>query len=253
MGSLHLLDRQDDQGTDQGGDPGGVEQQRVILVVGARDGEQIGALGSVCAIPGNPSGAVMASQLVDTKLFVPSVRGSSVARSRLSQTLSRGAEAKLTLVSAPAGFGKTTALAAWLAQADRRRAVAWLSLEESERQPAAFWTYLVTALHRAAPSVGAGVLPLLQSAQPSIENVLTTVLNELGTLPHDLDLVLDDYHLADGPEVAAGMAFLIEHLPPPVHMVISSRVDPDLPLARLRARANWSRCAPPTCASRSMK
>ena len=106
----------------------------------------------------------MASQLVDTKLFVPSVRGSSVARSRLSRILSRGAEARLTLISAPAGFGKTTLLAAWLAQADRRRAVAWLSLEESDRQPATFWTYVITALQTAVPGVGAGVLPLLQSA-----------------------------------------------------------------------------------------
>ena len=178
----------------------------------------------------------MASQLVDTKLFIPPVRRTLVARSRLSQSLSRGTEAKLTLISAPAGFGKTTALAAWLAQADQQRTVAWLSLEESDRQPASFWTYLITALHRAAPTVGASVLPLLQAAQPPMENVLTTVLNELGTLPHDLDLVLDDYHLADGPEIAAGMAFLLEHLPPRVHVVLSSRVDPDLPLARLRAR-----------------
>jgi LuxR family maltose regulon positive regulatory protein len=178
----------------------------------------------------------MASQLVDTKLFIPSVRRSLVARSRLSQSLTRGAQAKLTLISAPAGFGKTTALAAWLAQADQQRSVAWLSLEESDRQPTSFWTYLVTALHRAAPSVGASVLPLLQAPQAPIETVLTTVLNELGALPHDLDLVLDDYHLADGPQIAAGMAFLLGHLPPQAHVVLSSRVDPDLPLARLRAR-----------------
>ena len=178
----------------------------------------------------------MASQLVDTKLFIPSVRRSLVARSRLSESLTRGAATRLTLISAPAGFGKTTALAAWLDQADQQRSVAWLSLEESDRQPASFWTYVVTALNRAAVSVGAGVLPLLQAAQPPMEAVLTTVLNELATLPHHLDLVLDDYHLADGPEVAAGMAFLIEHLPPRVHVVLSSRVDPDLPLARLRAR-----------------
>src|SRR4051794_4457459 len=182
------------------------------------------------------SGAVMASQLVDTKLFIPSVRRSLVVRSRLSQRLARRAEAKLTLISAPAGFGKTTALAAWLAQADRQRSVAWLSLEGSDRQPASFWTYVVTALHRAAPSVGVGVLPLLQAAQPPMETVLTSMLNELGALMHGLDLVLDDYHLADGPEIAAGMAFLLEHLPPQVHVVLSSRVDPDLPLARLRAR-----------------
>jgi LuxR family maltose regulon positive regulatory protein len=178
----------------------------------------------------------MANQLVDTKLFIPSVRRSLVVRSRLSQSLARGADAKLTLISAPAGFGKTTALVAWLAQTDRQRSVAWLSLDESDRQPASFWTYVVTAVHRAAPTVGASVLPLLQAAQPPIENVLTAVLNELGTLPTDFDLVLDDYHLADGPEVAAGMAFLLDHLPARVHVVLSSRVDPDLPLARLRAR-----------------
>jgi LuxR family maltose regulon positive regulatory protein len=178
----------------------------------------------------------MAGRLVDTKLFVPAVRSSTVARSRLSRTLTRGAEAKLTLVSAPAGFGKTTALAAWLAQAGEQRPVAWVSLEESDRQPASFWTYVVTALHTAAPGVGAGALGLLQSGQPPMAPVLTTLINELGALPHDLDVVLDDYHLADGPEIAAGMAFLLEHLPRQVHVVLSSRVDPDLPLARLRAR-----------------
>ncbi len=178
----------------------------------------------------------MTSQLVDTKFFKPLVRRSLVARARLSEALARGADAKLTLISAPAGFGKTTALVGWLAQADPQRPVAWLSLDESDRQPASFITYVVTALHRAAPDVGAGVLPLLQAAQPPMETVLTTVLNELGSLPHGLDLVLDDYHLADGPEVAAGTAFLLEHLPQQVHVVLSSRVDPDLPLARMRAR-----------------
>ncbi len=180
----------------------------------------------------------MASQLLDTKLFIPPLRRSLVARSRLSQSLTRGAQAKLTLVSAPAGFGKTTALAAWLAAGDQQRSVAWLSLEESDRQPVSFWTYVVTALHRAVPSVGADVLPLLQAVQPPVETLLTTVLNELVTLPNDVALVLDDYHLADGPEVAAGMAFLLEHLPPQVHVVLGSRVDPDLPLARLRARGD---------------
>ncbi len=178
----------------------------------------------------------MTNQLVDTKLFQPRVRSSLVARPRLSHALTRGADAKLTLISAPAGFGKTTALVAWLAQAQPRRPVAWLSLDEGDRQPASFLTYVVTALHRAAPSVGAGVLPLLQAAQPPMETVLTTVLNELRSLPHGLDLVLDDYHLADGPEVAAGTTFLLEHLPPQVHVVLSSRVDPDLALARMRAR-----------------
>jgi len=156
----------------------------------------------------------------------------------LSARLSRGAEAKLTLISAPAGFGKTTALAAWLAQPVENRSVAWLSLEESDRHPATFWTYVVTALQTVSPGLGGSVLPLLQSGQAPIETVLATVLNELSTLPNDLDLVFDDYHLVDGPDVATGMGFLLEHLPPQVHVVLSTRVDPDLPLARLRARGD---------------
>ena len=103
-------------------------------------------------------------------------------------------------------------------------------------EPASFWTYVVTALDTAAPGVGTTALSLLQGAHPPIETVLATVLNELGALPAGLDLVLDDYHLADGPAIATDLAFLVEHLPPDVRLVISTRADPDLPLARLRAR-----------------
>jgi LuxR family maltose regulon positive regulatory protein len=111
-----------------------------------------------------------------------------------------------------------------------------VSLEETEQQPESFWTYVVTALDTAAPSVGDGVLPLLQAPHPPMEAVLATLLNELGALAEGVDLVLDDYHLADGPRIAGDVAFLLEHLPPHVHVVISTRADPDLPLARLRAR-----------------
>ena len=111
--------------------------------------------------------------------------------------------------------------------------MAWLSLDQRDRQPATFWTYVITALQTAVPGVGADVLPLLQSAQPPIETVLTTLLNELAAAPNEVWLVLDDYHLVDGPDVRDGMAFLLEHLPPHVHVVISTRADPDLPLARL--------------------
>ena len=114
--------------------------------------------------------------------------------------------------------------------------MAWLSLDQSDRQPATFWTYVITALQTAVPGIGADVLPLLQSAQPPIETVLAAVLNELAAAPNDVDLVLDDYHLVDGPDLRDGMTFLLEHLPPHVHLVISSRADPLLPLARLRAR-----------------
>ena len=177
----------------------------------------------------------MASPLVETKLYAPKLRRSLVARPRLSGRLRRGAESRLTLISAPAGFGKTTLLAEWLAGFGTEPSVAWLSLDESDRQPASYWTYVVTALQAAVPGVGASALPLPQSAQPPIETVLTTVLNELGTAPDDVYLVLDDYHLVDSPDIRAGMTFLLEHLPPRVHLVVSTREDPALPLARLRA------------------
>ena len=177
----------------------------------------------------------MASPLVETKLYPPKLRRSLVARPRLSGRLSRGAAPRLTLISAPAGFGKTTLLAEWLAATPSERSVAWLSLEESDRQPAAYWTYVITALQAVVPGAGASALPLLQSAQAPVETVLTALVNELSAVPDDLWLVLDDYHLVDGPDVQAGMTFLLEHLPPQVHLVVSTREDPALPLARLRA------------------
>ena len=176
----------------------------------------------------------MPSPLVRTKLYVPRGRHVVVPRSRLTDHLTRESPPRLTLVAGPAGFGKTTLVAAWAGASGRP--VAWVSLEESEQQPASFWTYVVTALDTAVPGVGAGVLPLLQAPHPPMESVLATLLNELESLPDGVDLVLDDYHLADGPAIAGDVAFLVEHLPPQVHLVISTRADPALPLARLRAR-----------------
>lgn len=179
----------------------------------------------------------MASPLLGTKLFLPRLRRDLIPRPRLSERFRQGSEARLTLVSAPAGFGKTTLLAEWLATAAAdERSVAWLSLEESDRRPALFWTYVTTALQTVVPGVGADALPLLQSPRPPVEAVLATIINELSVVPRDVHLVLDDYHLVDGPDIAAGMAYLLEHLPPRLHLVISTRADPDLPLARLRAR-----------------
>ena len=178
----------------------------------------------------------MPSPLLETKLFIPRLRRSLVARPRLCERLGRGSRSRLTLISAPAGFGKTTLLAEWLATAAvEERSVAWLSLDESDSPPALFWTYVTTALQTVVPDVGAGALPLLQSPQPNVETVLATILNELSAVPKDVVLVLDDYHLVDGPDVATGMEYLLEHLPPRVHLVISTRADPALPLARLRA------------------
>jgi LuxR family maltose regulon positive regulatory protein len=181
----------------------------------------------------------MAGPLLETKLFVPRLRRAAVARPRLSEQLRLGSEVKLTLVSAPAGFGKTTVLAQWLAsRAAPERPVAWLSLEEDDSQPGSFWTYLSTALDRAIPGVGADALALLASPQPNVQAALATIVNDLAAEPTDVDLVLDDYHLVDGPDIGAGITFLLEHLPPNVRLVISTRADPALPLARLRARGD---------------
>ena len=179
----------------------------------------------------------MAGPLLETKLHVPRWRRGLVARPRLSERLSRGAESALTLVSAPAGFGKTTLLAEWLAAAPADgRSVAWLSLDQRDNDPALFWTYLVAALKTAAPGVGASALSLLQPPQPPDEAGLVTLLNDLDAISNDVVLVLDDYHVIDAREVQDGMAFLLEHLPPQIHLVIGSRADPALPLARLRGR-----------------
>ena len=160
-----------------------------------------------------------------------------VTRPRLSERLSRGAESALTLVSAPAGFGKTTLLAEWLAAAPADgRSVAWLSLDQRDNDPALFWTYLVAALKTATPGVGAGALSLLQPPEPPSEAGLVTLLNDLDAISNDVVLVLDDYHVIDARDVQDGMAFLLEHLPPQIHLVIASRTDPALPLARLRGR-----------------
>jgi ATP/maltotriose-dependent transcriptional regulator MalT len=175
--------------------------------------------------------------LLATKLYVPKLRRGLVGRPRLLERMGHGAEARLTLVSAPAGFGKTTVLATWLHEAFAAgRCVAWLSLDAADNDPTSFWTYVVTALQGAVPGVGASALELLASSPAPTELALTTLLNELAAAPDEVWLVLDDYHLVDEQEVNDGVAFLLEHLPAQVHVMVSTRADPDLPLARWRVR-----------------
>ena len=181
-------------------------------------------------------GASIASTLVSTKLSTPRLRDVLVSRTRLLALMDAGAHAALTLVSAPAGFGKTTVLVSWLARAPTTsRTVAFVSLDASDSHAGTFWLYVVAALHTAAPGIGAGALQLLAAGQPPTRELLTAVLNEIGDQPNDVDLILDDYHLADSPEVAEGMTFLLERRPANLHVVVSTRADPNLPLARLRA------------------
>jgi LuxR family maltose regulon positive regulatory protein len=177
----------------------------------------------------------MASLLLETKIYLPKVRRGLVPRPRLDESLNRGAELKLTLVSAPAGFGKTTLLAGWLDFS--KRSAAWVSLDQSDNHAASFWSYLVAALQTVKPGVGASAISLLQSPQlPPIEAVLTLLLNELSAMSMDVMLVLDDYHVIYARDIHDGVVFLLDHLPPRLHLVIASRADPALPLARLRAR-----------------
>ncbi len=150
--------------------------------------------------------------------------------------MARTAESKLTLVSAPPGFGKTTLVADWLASVGPETGAAWLSVDAADNEPASFWTYVVGALQTAAPNVGEAAMSALRLPRPDIVVALHSLLNDLAALSRDLVLVLDDFHLIDTGAVHERMAFVLDRLPARVHLVIVTRSDPALPLARLRAR-----------------
>src|SRR5438067_5006322 len=178
--------------------------------------------------------------ILATKLYLPRLRPNVVSRPRLLERLNEGLHRKLTLISAPAGFGKTTLVSEWVEGIDRPRArTAWLSLDEGDNDPIRFLTYLVAAVQTIAAGIGEGVLGVLQSPQPPPpEAILTALLNEITTLPDHFVLVLDDYHAIDAKPVDIALTYLVEHLPPQMHLVIATREDPQLPLARLRARSH---------------
>ncbi len=197
----------------------------------------------------------MPETLLQTKLFVPPLRPNFVSRPHLIERLNQGLQLghKLTLVSAPAGFGKTTLVGDWAgglrADADNNshiaNRVAWLSLDEGDNDLTRFLTYLVAALQTLAlgevgtmaPKIGEGAVSMLQSPQsPPTEAILISLINDVTPIPDRIVLVLDDYHLIDSSPVDDALNFILDHLPPKMHLVIATRTDPDLPLARLRAR-----------------
>jgi len=177
----------------------------------------------------------VAISILTTKLYTPTPRENVVLRPHLIERLNEGLRRKLTLVSAPAGFGKTTLLSERLAGRDQ--SAAWLSLDEGDNDPARFWSHFIAALQTVVPNIGTEALDALQSPQlPPIESILTSLLNEIVSIPDDFILVLDDYHAIDSKQIDAAVSFLIERLPPRMHLVIATREDPNLPLARLRGR-----------------
>jgi LuxR family transcriptional regulator, maltose regulon positive regulatory protein len=187
-----------------------------------------------------PARVQPSAPLVLTKVQAPRLRSALVHRSRLLQRLQEGMEGPLTLLSAPAGFGKTTLLTSWLHT--NGTPGAWFCVEPEDNDPVRFFTYLLTALQRQERHLGSSLLPLLQSSRPgSLETVLALLINEMHSWQGPrLVLVLDDYHVITTQAIHQALAYLVEHLPTQMHLVIATRADPPLPLARLRARGQMT-------------
>lgn len=178
----------------------------------------------------------MRDPLLRTKLFIPPLRPNLVPRLRLVARLNQGLAQghRLSLISAPAGFGKTTLLSRWIGSAARK--TAWLSLDESDNDPQRFAAYMVAAMGTVLPGAGAAALTALTTPQPlSAEVALAGLINDIAAGSDEVALVLDDYHAIDAVAVHAALSFLIEHQPPQLHLIVATREDPDLPLGRLRA------------------
>lgn len=179
------------------------------------------------------------TEILITKLTPPSAHASIVSRGRLLAKLDAGLARKLTLISAPAGFGKTTLISEWLATGDEP--VAWVSLDDGDNEPTRFWRYLISACRRFDETLGRSALIALRtSQQTTFESALTSFINELAQLPQRGILVLDDYHVINAQSVHDTIAFLLDHLPGTLHLVFLTRSEPPIPLARLRVRNELS-------------
>lgn len=177
----------------------------------------------------------MDTPLLQTKLYIPQPQPNLVPRPRLIERLNEGVSRKLTLIAAPAGFGKTTLVSDWLRQLDL--SIAWLALDEGDSEVSRFLTYTIAALQKIDSGLGQTSLSLLQlSEMPATENVITLLINEIATFTDKIILILDDYHAIQNLEVHKALAFLLDRLPPQLHLIILSRTDPPFPLSRLRVR-----------------
>jgi len=178
----------------------------------------------------------MSDSLLRTKLFVPPLRPNLVPRPHLIKRLNQGLQLgyKLTLISAPAGFGKTTLVRSWLDHCERP--IAWLSLDPNDNDPYRFWAYIIVALRAIQEDFGQAILATFRSSQlPPVELILRNIINEIVEISDQFVLVLDDFHLITSPGINDDVALLLNFQPPQMHLVLSTRVDPPWPLARLRA------------------
>lgn len=179
--------------------------------------------------------ASLTNPLLATKVHVPQARPHHTSRARLTERLNDGLHHKLTLISAPLGFGKTSLLSEWASL--RQQPVAWLSLDAGDNDPPRFWAYVIASVQTLYTGLGTRALALLQSPQPlGIESILTVLVNEIDAVPDSIALVLEDYHVVDSPAIHQQVTFLLEHLPAHMHLFITTRADPPLPLPQLRAR-----------------
>ncbi|CAG1015506.1 partial HTH-type transcriptional regulator MalT, partial [Anaerolineales bacterium] len=180
----------------------------------------------------------MSASVLMTKLHIPVVSRKLVPRAHLLARLADGLTRPLTLISAPPGFGKTTLLGEWCNTDDGREyPLAWLSLDDDDNDLTRFLTYIIAALATLKHGIGDATLVLLQAPQPPpLKTIVTALINDLGTVPAPFALVLDDYHVITTQPIHEAIGYLLDHLPPQMRLVILTRADPPLPLARLRAR-----------------
>ena len=181
---------------------------------------------------------LLQNQLLATKFYLPVASGPLISRPRLAALLDESVKCPLTLISAPAGFGKTTLLSAWTQSLSAHKSlVAWVSLDEEDNEPRLFWSYVLSALDRQQPQYFTPLLIQVQSAQgPSLKSLLTALINLLTESIEHFVLILDDYQMISEPEVHTTLAYLIEHLPAQLRIILATHADPPLPLPQLRAR-----------------
>ncbi len=194
----------------------------------------------------------MSVSLLATKLHIPRQRANVVSRPRLTEKLTAAVQrpGSVILLSGPAGFGKTTLLSEFAAG----RLVAWVSLGEEDREPIDFWRYVVTALQIVEPEIGRAAMALLETPQAlPVESLPTVLINDLVRSEQGFVLVLDDYHMIQNQTIHAALSFFIDRLPDNLHLILSTRVDPPLSLARLRARNRLTEIRVADCVSRRMR